>query len=186
MRVVEQPVHERILARRFRVTQRPRQLAHHAVDHHHRRELAAGEHVVADRNLVVRCAPDQSLVDPFVASGEHHDALLFRKLRHQRVIEHAPLRRQVHHSRLRYTTAFLPLPRRRQRFFQRLGHHHHAWSAAIRAIVDAAVIVGREVARIPQHQVIQPALPRPAGHAASGHRLEHRRKQCHDVDLQHQ
>jgi hypothetical protein len=39
-----------------------------------------------------------------------------------------------------------------RRRFQRLGQHHHAGAAAIRAVIHGAVIVGGEITRIPQRQ----------------------------------
>src|SRR5712691_8653661 len=58
LRAVEQPVHERVLLGRQPVPERTGQLPHHGIDHDHRRELAAREHIVADRQLLVHTATD--------------------------------------------------------------------------------------------------------------------------------
>ena len=52
--VVEPRPREGILADRSGIAHDPRHLPDHRVGHHHRRELAARQHVVADRNLVGR------------------------------------------------------------------------------------------------------------------------------------
>ena len=92
----------------------------------------------------------------------------------------------MYHARLLDTRTLLPLPRRRHRFSDRLRHHHHAGTAAIRPVIDRAVRVLREIARIPRDQLINPFFPRPADDARFGKRIEHRREQRYHVELQHQ
>ena len=56
LRAIEQPVGERLLQRRLLVAERARQLPHAGVDQRHRRQLAAREHEVAERELLVHPA----------------------------------------------------------------------------------------------------------------------------------
>ena len=70
-------------------------------------------------------------------------------------------------------------------FLQRLGHHHHAGPAPVGPVVDPAVIVRREIARIPRLQLAQPFLERPARDAVAGDRLEHLREDRDHVEVLH-
>jgi hypothetical protein len=75
--------------------------------------------------------------------------------------ERLSLRRQEHHCGR--------VPARRadvlDRSQQRLGLHHHPRSATIRHIVNAAMPIGGELAKIVDLHVQQPALDSPADHA---------------------
>ena len=56
MRAVEQAVLEAVLGGRFGVVQGAFLQAADGIDHHRRRQLAAGQHVVADRQFLVHFA----------------------------------------------------------------------------------------------------------------------------------
>ena len=85
--VLEQALGERLVVRRFGV-------AHHAghepgddLEHRHGRDLAAAEHVVADRQLVVdEMLPDSS-VDAFVPAAQQREPVERRQLVGQRLVE---------------------------------------------------------------------------------------------------
>jgi len=146
LRTIEQPVCERVLRSRKAVTEHPRQLPYHRIDQHHRREFAARDDVVADRDLVVDGAANQTLVDTLVAPAQKDEPRFLCEGGYLRVIHRRPLRREVNHFRSPLLRRF----RRRDRALQRLGEHHHAGPAAVRPIIDRAVIVRREITRIPQ------------------------------------
>src|SRR5450759_3895120 len=183
MRTIEQSAHKRILRRRILVAQHAGQLPHHRVDQHHRRQLPAGEHIVADRYLLVDRAADQSLVHALVAPAQQYCAWSRREFHHFAVIEHPALRRKVYHLAL--TAGDAPFGRT-NRLFQRLGQHHHAGPAAIRPVVHRAVVVAGEVARIPQLQTVARRLQRAADDTRFSERREHLRKQRHAIEVDHQ
>src|SRR2546427_12934830 len=117
LRAVEKAARERLLERRLCIAQRPRQLAHHRVDQRHRRELAAREHEVAERQLLVDAPRQEALIDAFVAAAKQRQRALLRQLHHLAVIEPAALRRQVNGFSISPV-----LPGCLARPAQRLGH----------------------------------------------------------------
>src|SRR5690606_7607930 len=70
LRVLQQPRPERLLLGGVLVAHHPRHEPRHGLDHHERRHLPAGEHVVADRQLVVDEVGVHPLVDALVAPAE--------------------------------------------------------------------------------------------------------------------
>ena len=71
---------EGLLERRLGVPERARELAQHGVEHDHRRQLAAGEHVAADRDLVGAEVVDDPLVEALVAAAQQRQRRLGRQL----------------------------------------------------------------------------------------------------------
>ncbi len=96
MRPIHQPVAERLLLRRFRAAQRPRQQPRNRIDHHQRRQFAARQHIVADRPLLVDLALDEALVDPLVAPRHQHQSRPSARLARHGLLEPAPVGAQVH------------------------------------------------------------------------------------------
>ncbi len=78
LRVLEQAVGERLLDDRFGLDC-PGQQAQHGVDDDHRRQLAAGQHVVADRQLQID-HPAHPVVDALVARAHEQQVLRGGKL----------------------------------------------------------------------------------------------------------
>ena len=72
------------------MAQRTRQLAQDGVAHDHRGELAAGQHVAADRDLVAGEVLDDALVEPLVAPAQQRQRRLARELVDERVVEQPP------------------------------------------------------------------------------------------------
>ena len=66
---------EAVLGGRLYVVQGAFLQAGNRVDHHCRRQFAAGQHVVADRLFLIHFGCDQALVDPFVATTEQDQTL---------------------------------------------------------------------------------------------------------------
>src|SRR5205807_2035774 len=167
LRALEKALRERLLERRLFIAQRPRQLAHHRIDQRHRRELAAREHEVAERQLLVDAPRQEPLIDAFVAAAKQRQRALLRQLHRLAVIEPTALRRQVNGF------SICPvLPGCLERPVQRLGQHHHAGPAAVRTVVHRPVVVAREIARIPRREAPQSGLQRAAGDAAPRRRTE--------------
>ena len=61
---------EGLLQRGVGVAERARKLAQHGVEHDHRGELAAGQHVATDRDLVAAEVVDDPLVEALVAAAQ--------------------------------------------------------------------------------------------------------------------
>ena len=72
LRVLEQPPRERIARGRVLVAQHAGQQPRHRVGHHQRGQLAAGQHVVADGQLLVHELLAHPLVHALVAAADEH------------------------------------------------------------------------------------------------------------------
>ena len=183
MRRIEQAVDEAVFDHRRVVAQHARQLPHYRIHQRHRRQFAAGQHEIAKADFFIDDPVEQALVDRFVASAQQHQTRLVLQLHHPLMVQRPALRRHEHHPRRGKPQAHLALTGGFDRRFQRLGQHHHAGTAAVRAVVHGAVLVGREIARIPQRQAPAPLLEAAAGHARLRQRGKHFGKQADDVKL---
>ena len=186
MRAVKQPVHKRILFGRLGVIQHTRQQPEHGIHQHHGRQLAAGQDIVANGDFFIDLTLDQPLIHPFVAPGQQDQARALRQFAHAGVAQWAALRRQVDTMAVGHAGLSLTLTRGNNRRFQRFRPHHHAGTAAIRAIVHGAVIVVGEIPGVMGMQRPDALLQRASGDAAGGQRAEHLREQGDDVDLHRQ
>ena len=88
---------KRFEGRRSLVAQHSRQQPRHRIDHHRRRQLAAAQHIIADRNLFIRQVLRHALVHAFVAAADQQQFRALRSAVRHRLIEHAALRRKQHH-----------------------------------------------------------------------------------------
>src|ERR1017187_3611824 len=70
LRILEQPLAERIYLGAFRVAQHTRQQPSHRVNYHHHRQRPICQHVIADRQLVLRQPLTHPLVKTFVVAGD--------------------------------------------------------------------------------------------------------------------
>jgi hypothetical protein len=177
VRPVEQAADEGLVGRRF-FLQRAGQLAHEGVDQRHRRDFAAGQHEVADRNVFVDARIEKALVDAFVAAADEDQAErgLRRKFAHARIGQARAGRRQGNHARRRAAGRALRRPRPLDGLCKRFGKHHHARATAERPVVHGAMVVRGEVARIEGGELPQALRQRAPGDAVTGDRLEHLRK----------
>ena len=153
-----------------------RQQSDHRVDDHERRQLTAGQHVVADRQLEVHQRPDP-LVDALVARAQEDEVRRRRQGRGTALAE--PLADRVgqdHHAvrpararpgRPRRARAAGPCRRRRRRCSRRRCD-------AARGPTPAGRGRGSPRGRAPD----------PAGDALGQRSLEHPREQREDVDLE--
>ena len=131
LRVLEPAVGERLLLGRGFVD-RARQQPDHRVDDDERRQLAAGEDVVADRQLEVDERADP-LVDALVARAQ-------TRTRCERVGEVAgPLLAEDLAGRVEQDDARLGPAQRVERRGDRLRPQDHPRAAAVRRVVDAPV-----------------------------------------------
>ena len=150
-----------------------RRLAEHAgheardrIDDHERAELAAGQHVVADRQLLVDRDLEHALVDALVAPAHEHEVRQRGERSHARLGQRRP--RGDEQDAMRGRRARGLVDRREQR----LGLHHHARPAAVRSVVDGAVAIGREVARVDGVDGDHAGLARAADDAGGQRRLD--------------
>ena len=77
--MLEQPVGKALVERSGRGPQHAGKLAHHRVDDHHGRQLAARQHVVAQRDRAIRQRIGP-LVDALVVAAHEQKVLLAREL----------------------------------------------------------------------------------------------------------
>jgi len=177
VRAVEQAVRERILLRRGRVVERAVLQPSDRIDQHRRGQLAAREHVVADRNLFVDFMLDQALVHRLVAPAEEDQPIFLREFTHLVLGKPRSLRTQEN----RPNRPRIRRPRRAQCVAQRVDQHHHARAAAERSLVHAPISIGRIIARIPAMHVEQTTILRPPDHADPGRRVDELREQRDDI-----
>src|SRR6185369_10690773 len=107
--------------RALRVVEAARKPPHDAIDHHHRRQLAAGGDVIADRDLAIDVLLHEALVDALVTARDDDEPLFFRELAHEVLAEPLALGRHHHHARPLDPRFALPRARRTNRGLQRLG-----------------------------------------------------------------
>ena len=143
MRVLQQPLLEAFILARLRVAHDAGQQPHDRVEQRDRGRLAAGQDEVADGDLLQPSAIDDALVYPFEASAQDDGAGSGREFAHARLGQRFAARA---HEQARARIA--GRRDRVDRARQHVGAHHHAGAAAGRRIVDAAVLVGREVANL--------------------------------------
>ena len=89
---------ERLLDRALLVAERPRQLAHHRVADHHRRQLAARTARTGRSTHVGREVLVHALVEALVAPAQQRELLLAGQLGGERVVELPPAGRQRDHA----------------------------------------------------------------------------------------
>ena len=136
---VERGAEGLVLARALR--ERSGQPARDRVDQHHRRQLAAGEDVRADRDRVGAEVVDDARVESLEAGREHRDRRLRGELLDERLVELAALRRQRDHARGPVVAVG-----RLERGRDDIDAQHHARAAAVGRVVDLA---GAQRRRVP-------------------------------------
>ena len=179
VRVIEQPARKRVLFHRPDVADHARHQPADRVDHDQRRQLAAAQHVIANRQLVGRHRGSDPLVHPFVSAAEQHEMRQRAHPHRLRLREFAPLRRQQHH-RAGLTP---PRPDVLHRARQRLRLHHHPRPAAVRHVVHAPVPIGRVVSQVVDLNIQNSPLDSAADHPFGEAGLDHPRKDRHDVEF---
>jgi hypothetical protein len=105
-------------------------------------------------------AIDEALVYAFIAATQQHGAGSFGELLHHGLGQGPAGGREVHHRHLSDVGA--SGSHGGQRTLQRLNQHHHAGSAAIGPVIDAAIGVQRIVAQGPQPHIDLAGLERAA------------------------
>ena len=105
VRTVQQTTDKRIFHRRSGISEHARQLADNGVNQHHRRQLATGQHEIAEADLVRDAGLDHALVDAAAEPGGAAGPLIgFGQVRHTRL--------RPRRNAFAYPTYFLMLPLR--------------------------------------------------------------------------
>jgi riboflavin synthase len=130
------------------------------LDDAERRELAAGEDKIAERDELERKRVEHTFVEPFVASAEDERPLGARERVRGGLLEAGP-GRAGDEPPVSAEARFHPF----DGFDDRLGLQHHAGAAAERPIVDRAVPVAGEIAEIDDAGLDEAARPGDAEHA---------------------
>ena len=175
LRVLEEAGGERLLGG-GRLVDRPGQQPQHGVDDHERRQLAAREHVVPDRELEVDHRPDP-LVDALVARADEDQVPGGRERLRRRLAEDLAGRVEQDHERARAAE----LGERRG---DRLGAEDHAGAAPVGVVVDGPVPAEAPLPEVVDPHGREPALLDAGRDALAQRPLDHRREQREDVDLE--
>src|SRR3954464_12131065 len=141
-------------------------------------ELTAGEHEVADRELLVDVVA-HPLVDALVAAAHEDELAPLRQLLRLGLVEPRSLRAEQDGDGARGPGAG-GLDRRDQR----LGFHHHPRSAAVGNVVGHPVLAFREVADVHHARLEEALLARLPEDALPERRLDHAREEREDRDAQ--
>ncbi|EGE57287.1 hypothetical protein RHECNPAF_4460059 [Rhizobium etli CNPAF512] len=154
-------------------------VAHHAgqdaddrIEHDQRRRLAAGQHVVTDRDFFQSACFDHPLVDALEAAADDNDAVACRKFAHA-LLRQRPAARAHQQAR-----AGIVLTGAVDGAGENVGFEHHAGAAAGRRVVDGAVFIGGEIADLHRVQRPLPALHCLAGEGKAQMSRKHLRIEC--------
>ena len=85
LRVLEEAIGEGLLLGRSFIAERARDVPGDSIDEDHRRELAAGKDVIADRDFPVDTVVDEALIDAFVAAADEDQAGMGGELSYEAV-----------------------------------------------------------------------------------------------------
>ena len=164
------------------VRQDPRHHAADAVRDDHGAELAAGEHKVADGELLVHARLDEALIHAFIVAADEHELVIVGlELAGLRLRERRPLRGEVDNAAALDGHGAVR-ERGVKAAFERLRHHDLAPAAAVGIVVDLLLPVFGIVADLVAADVEQAARLRPAEDALAEHGAHRVGKEGENVD----
>ena len=140
VRIFEKPLVEALFLSAGGRAHYPGKQPHASIEDDHRAKLSAGEHIIADRHRFERPRVEDSLVEPLEPAGEQDHALARRELAHPCLRQRSAARRQRQHRPAVGNAV--------DRGREHVRPKHHPCPAARRRVVDAAMLVGREVADV--------------------------------------
>src|SRR5262245_23010199 len=140
VRIFEKPLIEALLLTAGGGAHYPGEQPDASIEDHHRSELAAGEHIIADRDRLEVSRLEDSFVETLETSGEENDPLAHYQFADAGLGQRLPARGQrQHRAAIRHAVERRP---------ENVGPKHHPRSSACWRIVDALVLVGREIADV--------------------------------------
>ena len=165
------------LVRRGEILDGAGELSHYGVHQGACRDLAARENEVPKAHHLVDIGRQEALVNALIASAHEHDTL---------ILGHHAANALIGELRAvgckgDDAAAVAGCTDHVDRLRERIGHHHHAGTAAEGAVVDRAVHVLGHGAGIPGVAGPQASLHRTGGDAALRDRVEYFRKERNDV-----
>ena len=175
MGIFEQAALEALLLARFDLAHHAGDQPHAGVEHGERRDLAARQHVVADRHLDQPAAGDDALVDALETRADDDEPRPRRPFARLALGERRAARA---HDQPR--PLVVGLKRRVEARRQNVGAHHHARPAARRRVVDRAVAAEPVLADVARLERPKPARQRVAGEAEAERPGEHLGEQSED------
>src|SRR5439155_9115271 len=174
VRTLQETLGVRLVSERCRLDD-ARDEASHRIDHDHRCQLAAGQHEVADRKLLVDVAFDDALVDALVMPADDHEMRQLRKALRGGLIEQSAL------CGHKDDVPAISL-RRPDRARERLGLQYHPGPATVGRVVDNVMAVGRPLADVMHRELDLARGPRSRHDALCERALEHLREEREYVD----
>jgi hypothetical protein len=172
--VIEEPVPEALGLEGLLAAHDARNAARDRLEQDQGGELATGDHVVADRELLGGETVRDPFVHPLVTPAHQHEPRLAGQLVHERLVQPPARGREEH-------TPLLPRPQRIDGGEDRLGLEHHARPSAEGVVVDLAAIPG-VLAHVVDPDADQPPLDRLAQDGLLERALEERGEQGQHVD----
>jgi hypothetical protein len=177
---LEQTVGEAVLPVRLGVAEHAFLEAGNRVEQRQCRQFPPGQHEVAEAELTIDVPVDETLVDALVAAAQQDRTWPGGEVVDDPLVDALAGRREVHQGHRLLVAPFGP--DRCQCALQRLVQHHHAGSAAIGPVVDAAVRTLPEVAQGPGANLHPSFVERAAGDALGQRDREQIREQRDDVE----
>ena len=127
------------LGQRILIPQHARYKPDRRVDQDLSRDLAAGQDIIADADLLDIMGVEDALVHPLETPADQRDALAFGKLAGAGLGQRAAARREIDHRQI--------APRRAQGRVHHIGANHHARATARRRVIDIAMPADAEIAQ---------------------------------------
>ena len=162
--------------------QNSRLQAQHAVRHHQAGQFAAGEHVIANGDLLVAERFDHPLVDAFIVAADQRHRFVLRQPSGRRLIVGLARRREKHHMGLAASLGGALGLHGAQAVGDGLGVQHHAAAAAVGVVVGLLLLVAGIVTDLVAVGLEKPFGPRPAQDAGGKEAVAQFREQRDDVD----
>ena len=157
------------------IAQHARKQPHDGVGHHQGRRLAAGQHEVADGDLLGGEVVGDALVDVLVVAAQKRQRRLEGEAHGVRVSEEPASGGEQHHRPGRFEGI--------HRLEERLRFHHHPAATTIRRVVDGTVGVAGEIAQVDDAVFDRPSPRGPARYAGGQRHSEELREDRHEVEL---
>src|SRR5262249_16537045 len=153
LRIFQQPRLETFFRLRHLLAHHAGQQPHAGIDQDISGDLAAREHIVADRDLLERTRLDHPLVHALEPPAYHDHALAPGYFAHARLRQRPPARRE---QQPRTAVAC----NRIERTCKHVGTHHHAGTATRGRVVDRTMLVGSGPADIDRFAIPDAAFER--------------------------